>query len=174
MKHTTFVLVGLLTMVISSPVFAVGENTVTSKSYVDTQDALKQNKLHTASATPANNGTTVVTYTDAEGTPGERGIAVDFSGFYGTNAETGDMEYFNNDELVTGSWVRGAIESSYAPSITTTELVCYNPPACTLWLKSAQRVAAGRCAHDIDCSCPAGSGGTPFCTEDGFCSCTSM
>ena len=67
--------------------FAVGENIVASKSYVDT----KQVKLHTANANPANNGTTVVTYTDTEGTPGERGI-FDFNN---------DVEYDNETDLVS-------------------------------------------------------------------------
>ena len=71
MRKTTFIFAGIISAVIGTA-FAAGENTVTSKSYVDTQDALKQNKI--TSKTSGN----VVTYngTDANGQTqfDERGI----------------------------------------------------------------------------------------------------
>ena len=43
-SNTTFIFAGIMSAIISNA-FATGENTVTSKSYVDTQDALKQDKI---------------------------------------------------------------------------------------------------------------------------------
>ena len=169
MRKTTFIFAGIISAVIGTA-YAAGENTVTSKSYVDTQDALKQNKLHTASATPANNGTTVVTYTDTEGTPGERGIATNFTAFARINAETGDLEEPDADELVTGSWVKGAMES--VPTKTTTGLVCYNSPACTLWTIQSQTVMKAR-ECNLDSDCTGCSFGLNVC-EEGTCSCLSV
>ena len=71
MRKTTFIFAGIISAVIGTA-YAAGENTVTSKSYVDAQDALKQNKI--TSKTSGN----VVTYngTDANGQTqfDERGI----------------------------------------------------------------------------------------------------
>ena len=69
MRKTSFIFAGIMSAIIGNA-YATGENVVASKSYVDT----KQVKLHAANDNPANNGTTVVTYTDTEGTTGERGI----------------------------------------------------------------------------------------------------
>ena len=45
MKHTTFIFAGIMSAIIGNA-FAAGENTVTSKSYVDAQDALKQDLIN--------------------------------------------------------------------------------------------------------------------------------
>ena len=46
MKHTTFIFAGIMSAIIGNA-YATGENTVTSKSYVDAQDALKQDVIDT-------------------------------------------------------------------------------------------------------------------------------
>ena len=109
MRKTTFIFAGIISAVIGTA-FAAGENTVTSKSYVDAQDALKQNKLHTASATPANNGATVVTYTDTEGTPGERGI-FNYDNYW--DSENFVITSGHEDDLVTAQDVIPAVENLY-------------------------------------------------------------
>ena len=201
MRKTTFIFAGIISAVIGTA-FAAGENTVTSKSYVDAQDALKQNKLHTASATPANNGTTVVTYTDAEGTPGERGI---FD--YDTGAEyddnTGDyigIAEGREGDLLTAGDVIGDIQSLYSeqgnlstqiqgigtqidgkildqPTLETSKLSCANFPDCTLWTIQSQTVvnAPLRCSLDSDCreyDCPSVNE-APHCSDAGMCHCSS-
>ena len=78
------------------PIMSGGENTVTSKSYVDAQDALKQNKIPATGTNASTPGDTVVTYTDTAGTIGERGI---YDG-------TGTM---GSDDLITAGAVQGQI-----------------------------------------------------------------
>ena len=92
MRKTSFIFAGIMASIIGNA-YAVGENTVASKAYVDT----KQVKLHAANAEPANNGTTVVTYTDTEGTTGERGI-FDYSTGMTTNENTGSTEIVTGHE----------------------------------------------------------------------------
>ncbi len=63
MTNKSLIFAGIFAAILGNNAFATGENTVTSKSYVDAQDALKQDKI--TSKTTGN----VVTYngTDANG-----------------------------------------------------------------------------------------------------------
>ena len=73
MKQALFIgaIASILTI---NSVFATS-STVTSKDYVDTQDALKQNKIPATGTNASTPGDTVVTYTQTgNGTIGERGI----------------------------------------------------------------------------------------------------
>ena len=73
MKQALFI--GASASVLSINAFAeTTTSTVTSKNYVDAQDALKQNKIPVTGTNSATPGTTVVTYTGTAGTIGERGI----------------------------------------------------------------------------------------------------
>ncbi len=84
-------------------VFATS-STVTSRDYVDTQDALKQNKIPATGTNAATPGDTVVTYTQTgNGTIGERGI-------YSGNRYN---EYTDANKLVTADVVRRAADCVY-------------------------------------------------------------
>jgi hypothetical protein len=100
--------------------YATGENTVTSKSYVDTQDALKQDKI-TAGTTG-----TVVTYngtTNGQAQFSEKGIY------------SGAATYSNSDadKLVTAGVVHNMAETLETLTVPDNKLTCYNSPDCTLW-----------------------------------------
>lgn len=157
MKHTTFVLVGLLTMVISSPVFAVGENTVTSKAYVDAMDATKQNTIPATGTNASTPGSTVVTYTGTAGTIGERGI---FD--YETGWDEGWVAEGHENDLVPAEAMSEAIngmildtvnglESSQEP-VRVVKTTCANSPYCTLWEMQDVVVQKLQCETASDCS----------------------
>ena len=137
MRKTTFIFAGIISAVIGTA-YAVGENTVTSKSYVDTQDALKQDKI-TAGTTGS-----VVTY-DGEDANGqaqfnERGI------YDGLNEYD---ESTDADKLVTAQALNNL------PALETTKLTCANPnDGCTLWTMSAKFALTNgwECALHPDCS----------------------
>jgi len=97
MRKIPFIVAGIMATVMGAA-YATGENIVASKSYVDT----KQVKLHTANANPANNGTTVVTYTDTEGATGERGI---FDSSTGWDSNNGEIVSGHEGDLVTASYL---------------------------------------------------------------------
>lgn len=181
MKHTTFVLVGLLTMVISSPVFAVGENTVTSKSYVDAQDALKQDAI------PEGTEGSVVIY---DGTDENGQTQFDEVGIY-----DGSASYTNADadKLVTAEVVHdfaAAVENITIADNTLTPVnsdgTACSGNACNLWQitnntvaltaagtfapLTAAAVAAGNKPYGAQCSegseCVSG-----VCGKGGKCGC---
>ena len=121
MQKTAFIFAGIMSAIIGTA-YATGENTVTSKSYVDAQDALKQDKI--TAGTTGN----VVTYNgeDANGQAqfNERGIY------------SGSATYTNNDadKLVTASVVKGMADTLESMTIADNKLTCYNQnEGCTLW-----------------------------------------
>ncbi len=85
--------IGAIASIIAFNSVFAASSTVTSKDYVDTQDALKQNKIPAAGTNASTPGETVVTYTTTgNGVIGERGI------YDGTQAYN---NRFDNNKLVT-------------------------------------------------------------------------
>ena len=73
MKQALFI--GAIASVLTINSVLATSSTVTSKDYVDAQDALKQNKIPATGTNASTPGDTVVTYTQTgNGTIGERGI----------------------------------------------------------------------------------------------------
>ena len=130
MKKTMFLLTGLITTVIGTA-YATGENTVTSKSYVDAQDALKQDKI--TAGTTGN----VVTYNGEDANCQEQ--------FNERGIYSGSATYTNNDadKLVTASVVKGMADTLESMTITDnrlegidtngTTINCQFNNSCTLW-----------------------------------------
>ncbi len=99
-------------------VFATS-STVTSKDYVDTQDALKQNKIPATGTNASTPGDTVVTYTQTgNGVIGERGIYA--GNRYNENTDA--------NKLVTADVVKRATDCVYE----TTQWM-----ECTEWVANA-------------------------------------
>ena len=101
MRKTSFIFAGIMSAVIGTA-YAVGENTVASKAYVDT----KQVKIPVAGTNASNAGTSVVTYTNTAGTIGERGF---FD--YDTSGDWEDDQYIiteghDGDIVTAGDYVR--------------------------------------------------------------------
>ena len=105
---------GAIASVITINSVLATSSTVTSKDYVDAQDALKQNKIPATGTNASTPGDTVVTYTSTAGTIGERGI---FDGTNGYDSST------DADKLVTADVAYRATECVYnsMPNIYCTE-----------------------------------------------------
>ena len=104
MRISVLTIGAIASIIAINSVVADTKSTVTSRGYVDAQDALKQNKIP-ATGTNANTpGETVVTYTDTAGTIGERGI---FDG-----ADTYDI-LADRNKLVTAGLVQTATDCIY-------------------------------------------------------------
>jgi len=140
MRKTTFFFAGIISAVIGTA-YATGENTVTSKSYVDTQDALKQDKIPISGTNSATPGSTVVTYTGTAGTIGERGIYDGSTELYG-----GDF-----NDITTISGVYNVIMDLGGTNVVQKQ--CANPPTCTLWELVDVRALGTTdfCNSDDDC-----------------------
>ena len=107
MKTKSYIFAGIIAVITMGNAMATGENTVTSKSYVDARDELKQNKIPVTGTNASTPGDTVVTYTDTAGTIGERGIF---------NLET-DWDWENHD-FVSGHEGDLVPAESIIPNIT--------------------------------------------------------
>ena len=96
---------GAIASVITINSVLATSSTVTSKDYVDAQDALKQNKIPATGTNASTPGDTVVTYTSTAGTIGERGI---FNP--GTDYDWDNYEVVEGHEgdLVTASSMRAS------------------------------------------------------------------
>ena len=141
-----YLLFGLIASVLSINSVLATSSTVTSKDYVDTQDALKQNKIPAAGTNASTPGDTVVTYTSTAGTIGERGI-------YDEDIYAEGGEY-NSSDLVTVGVIDSVIDEIYnQPTISTSKLVCMDSPDCTLWVVDNQTVK-GECRQSGTCSSP--------------------
>ena len=148
----------------------LADTTVTSKTYVDTTRQATIPATGTNASTP---GTTVVTYTNAAGTIGERGICND-----------PDEDDCNDGDLVTNSllnstmdWVAGELESATdLPETTVTYKTCYQEVngECILWNLTDKNVY-GRCHSDTDCTwldCSNNPNGQYYhCSNNGQCEC---
>ena len=108
--------------IISNNAMATGENTVTSKSYVDAQDALKQDKI--TAKTTGN----VVTY---NGTSNGQ-TQFDEVGIY--NGGSQYNESTDAGKLITAGTVANMAETIESITIPDNKLTCYNQnDGCTLW-----------------------------------------
>ena len=125
MKRTF--LFAIIASILSINAYAV-TSTVTSKDYVDTEVAKKQNTIPAAGTNTGTAGTAVVTYTNTAGTVGERGI-YDGSGTYNSTNDA--------NKLATASALNSAINN--LPTIETSKLTCYDND-CTLWTVADQEV----------------------------------
>ena len=129
MKTSSRIFMVILGLVLTVPAMATGENTVTSKSYVDAQDALKQDKI--TAKTTGN----VVTY---NGTSNGQ-TQFDEVGIY-----DGSAAYSNSDadKLVTAEVVADFAAAVESITIPDNKLTCYNQnEGCTLWTISEGTVA---------------------------------
>ena len=162
MKQASFI--GAIASVLSINAYATS-STVTSKDYVDAQDALKQNKIPATGTNASTPGDTVVTYTQTgNGTIGERGIYAGNRYNVGTDA----------NKLVTADVVYRATDCVYE-NIQWMECTEYDQSNNCLLMTVHEPSGAcddpwdGRvlCTSDSDCSngeqcCPASSG--HYCT----------
>jgi hypothetical protein len=128
MTNKSLIFAGIFVAITSSS-FATGENTVTSKSYVDAQDALKQDKI--TAKTTGN----VVTY---NGTGANGQTQFDERGIF-----DGDADYTDNDadSLITAGVVADFASAVESITIPDNKLTCYDAPYCTLWQISDGTVA---------------------------------
>ena len=100
MKRT--LLFTVIASVLTTGAYATS-STVTSKDYVDAQDALKQNTIPATGTNSETPGDTVVTYTSTAGTIGERGIC---------DADAEENDDCDNDNLVTRDFVADAFDEA--------------------------------------------------------------
>ena len=113
--------------------------TVAAKSYVDARDDLKQNIIPKTGANSGTSGSTVVTYTDREGTIGERYI------FDGSDSD------YDDEDLVTAGVIAdfaAAVENLSINNQVLTRVdgngnACSSGDDCNLWLvgDSTQSIA---------------------------------
>ena len=177
MKHTTFVFAGIISAIIGTA-YAVGENTVTSKSYVDAMDATKQGIIPVTGTNASTPGTTVVTYTGTAGTIGERAI---FD--YETGWDEGWVAEGHEDELVTAEAMGEVVSDVVITEISNMQdgqepvrvvkTTCANSPDCTLWTMQDVVVQKLQCETVSDCSSfPCMGGQTRDCVG-GMCRCVN-
>ena len=116
--------------IISNNAMATGENTVTSKSYVDAQDALKQDKI--TAKTTGN----VVTY---NGTSNGQ-TQFDEVGIYNGGSQYNSST--DSGKLITAGTVANMATAIESITIPDNKLTCYNQnDGCTLWQISEGTVA---------------------------------
>ncbi|MBO4480197.1 MAG: hypothetical protein J5742_01050 [Alphaproteobacteria bacterium] len=110
-------------------VMADGDKKVTSKNYVDTLVATKQDTIPATGNSTGGTGTSVVMYTGTAGTVGERGIYDGQTTYNSTN---------DANKLVTASALNNSVTN--IPTIQTSKLTCQDSPDCTLWTVDDQTV----------------------------------
>lgn len=142
------ILLSSMLSIVATGAFAVS-STVTSKDYVDNLVATKQAKIPAAGATGVGAGETIITYTGAAGTIGERGIYNDASSYDATT---------DADKIITASALNGAV--SNISTTETSKLTCYDND-CTLWSISTQ-TAYGQ-VPVIDLEALVNINGTGYC-----------
>ena len=160
MKTKSYIFAGIIAAITMGNAYATGENTVTSKSYVDARDELKQNKIPATGTNASTPGDTVVTYTDTAGTIGERGI---FNSETGYDNDGGIDEDHENDLVPAGEmliYVDHALDNfeNKLEPVRVVKTTCANSPTCTLW--EMQDVIVHKiggsdtweCLEDTDCS----------------------
>lgn len=76
MRIKSSIMIGVLVSVMTLCA-AFADSVVTSKSYVDAQDALKQNKIPVSGTNHGELGNSIITYTNAAGRIGERELITD-------------------------------------------------------------------------------------------------
>ena len=121
MKTKSYILAGIIAVITIGNAFATGENTVTSKSYVDAMDATKQDKI--TAKTTGN----VVTYNGTEN--GQ--TKFDEVGIYNGGAQYNEST--DSGKLITAGTVANMATAIESITIPDNKLTCYNGPDCTLW-----------------------------------------
>ena len=154
--------IGAIASVLALNAYATS-STVTSRDYVDAQDALKQNTIPEAWVNYEENGVgeTVVTYTDEAGVLGERGIC---------DAELYDDDNCDNDNLVTLDLLNSTTDNLPGTLVTYKTCVGWNSEihadsSCILWELAEKRVIGQSCNSDRDCPsgyCCSGNNGVCF------------
>ena len=154
----SYIAIGAIASVLTiNSVMAAGENTVASKSYVDARDDLKQDLIPRSGANSSTPGSTVVTYTDAEGEIGERGIY---------DGENDYDEDYDADSLVTAGVIADFAETMESLTINDQELTMVNhnlqpcnagDSGCDLWTigSNTQSVAAAGTFAPLTSAAPA-------------------
>ena len=157
---------------------AYASSVVTSQTYVDAQDELKQDKIPESGVNIDENGVgeTVITYTDTAGVLGERGI---FDGSTTYDSST------DSDKLVTAA-VLQSVQSTVDNLSTTT----VTRKTCTEWVANASHTDSNcllwnltevpgyidnSCSSTADCDwmdCTEEPGTAPHCMQ-GTCECSS-
>ncbi|MBO4700196.1 MAG: hypothetical protein J5620_00410 [Alphaproteobacteria bacterium] len=153
--------IGAIASVLALNAYATS-STVTSRDYVDAQDALKQNTIPEAWVNYEENGVgeTVVTYTDEAGVLGERGIC---------DADADGDGDCNDNFLVTRDLLQSATN---LPETTVTYKTCVEwnseihvDSSCILWELAEKRVIGQSCNSARDCPsgyCCSGNNGVCF------------
>ena len=122
MKTKSYIFAGIIAVITMGNAMATGENTVTSKSYVDARDELKQDKI--TAKTTGN----VVTYNGTEN--GQ--TKFDEVGIYNGGAQYNEST--DSGKLITAGTVANMATAIEGIAIPTNELTCYNQAeGCTLW-----------------------------------------
>ncbi|MBO4700394.1 MAG: hypothetical protein J5620_01450, partial [Alphaproteobacteria bacterium] len=133
MKQALFI--GAIASVLTINSVLATTSTVTSRDYVDAQDALKQNKIPATGTNASTPGDTVVTYTSTAGTIGERWIC---------DAEAYDDDDCDDTALVTTNVISSVLDYVDAqinlPETTVTYKTCtewsgtpHTDANCLLW-----------------------------------------
>ena len=181
MKTKSYIFAGIIAAITMGNAYATGENTVTSKSYVDAMDATKQDKI--TAKTTGN----VVTYNGTEN--GQ--TKFDEVGIYNGGAQYNSST--DSGKLITAGTVANMATTIESITIPDNKLTCYNQnDGCTLWQISEGTVAltaqgtlapltAGACktygqAASADSECCSGilNKGKCGCSIDADCGNTSL
>ena len=122
MKTKSYILAGIIAAITMGNAYATGENTVTSKSYVDARDELKQDKI---TAKTAGN---VVTYNGTENGQTQFDEVGIYNGSSQYNSST------DSGKLITAGTVANMAAAIENIVISDNQLTCYNEnDGCTLW-----------------------------------------
>ena len=122
MKTKSYIFAGIIAAITMGNAYATGENTVTSKSYVDAMDATKQDKI--TAKTTGN----VVTYNGTEN--GQ--TKFDEVGIYNGGAQYNSST--DSGKLITAGTVANMAETIESITIPDNKLTCANQAeGCTLW-----------------------------------------
>ena len=159
MKTKSYIFAGIIAAITMGNAMATGENTVTSKSYVDARDELKQDKI--TAKTTGN----VVTYNGTENGQTQFDEVGIYNGGSQYNSST------DSDKLVTAGTVANMAETIESITIPDNKLTCYNQnDGCTLWQIStgtASLAASGTFAPLTEsASAPRPGGGNEYEPEE--------
>ena len=122
MTSKTLIFAGIIAAITMGNAYATGENTVTSKSYVDARDELKQDKI--TAKTTGN----VVTYNGTENGQTQ----FDEVGIYNGGAQYNSST--DSGKLITAGTVVDMAAAIESITIADNKLTCYNQnDGCTLW-----------------------------------------
>lgn len=108
MRIKSSVMIGVLVSVMTVCA-AFADSVVTSKSYVDAQDALKQNKIPVSGTNITTRGNSIITYTDTAGQIGERELITEPEMLY--DIVDGHIEYPGSPAVPTAGAVSTILQA---------------------------------------------------------------